>query len=206
MTEVYFYREKKERDYTVLDNAFLKDAGLSWKAKGLFAYILSLPEDWKIHLSELETHATDGRDSLRTAVKELKERGYLVSEQTKNADGTFGATIFKIIERPEKAKEEKKQTAAAAGEQPAPAAEPKKAESKKPAKTAQEKQAAKKETSAADFMNEVAAKRDFYCKNGINGKTVFASTFDKAFNKALEKKKSAGDFWAGFETILSEVA
>ena len=45
----YFIRQERERNYTVMDNTFLKDKRLSWKAKGLFAYILSLPSNWKIY-------------------------------------------------------------------------------------------------------------------------------------------------------------
>ena len=56
-----FIKTKKEKNFTVLDNTFIKDTRLSWKAKGLMTYLLSLPDDWTIHLSEIEQHATDGK-------------------------------------------------------------------------------------------------------------------------------------------------
>ena len=40
------YRVERTRDYTVMSNHHLKDPGLSLKAKGLLAIMLSLPEDW----------------------------------------------------------------------------------------------------------------------------------------------------------------
>lgn len=96
-----FVRHKKERDYTVVDNVYLQDVNLSWKARGLFTYLLSLPEDWQIHLEEIEKHAPDGRDSLRAAVRELKDRGYMVLSQKKDAKGKFSHNEIEIIERPD---------------------------------------------------------------------------------------------------------
>jgi hypothetical protein len=95
-----FIRHKKERNYTVVDNLYLQDDSLSWKAKGLFTYLLSLPEDWQIHLEEIEKHAPDGRDSLRTAVKELKDRGFLVLRQRKDKRGKFSHNEVEVVERP----------------------------------------------------------------------------------------------------------
>lgn len=94
-----FIREKKERDFTVINNTVLKDARLSWKAKGLFCYLLSLPEDWIIYQSELLNHATDGRESLRNAIQELEQLGYLQIEKKRDDKGHF-TTIYRVIENP----------------------------------------------------------------------------------------------------------
>lgn len=99
MSETKFVKAKKEKNYTVLDNTFIKDTTLSWKAKGLMTYFLSLPDDWEIHFSEIEKHATDGKASLRSAINELKERGYLKAEQ-KKVNGKFAEMIYTIIENP----------------------------------------------------------------------------------------------------------
>lgn len=70
-------RVKKDSNYSVINNTALKDERLSWKAKGILAYALTLPDDWTFHISELARHAKDGEDSLRTGFKELKELGYV---------------------------------------------------------------------------------------------------------------------------------
>lgn len=95
-----FIKTKKEKNYTVLDNTFIKDTRLSWKAKGLMTYLLSLPDDWIIHLSEIEKHATDGKSALRTAINELKELGYLKAEQ-KRENNRFAEMVYIIIENPD---------------------------------------------------------------------------------------------------------
>lgn len=100
MAETYFIRHSKQRDYTVMNNTFLRDDKLSWKAKGLFAYILSLPEDWKIYLNELQTHATDGETSLRSAIKELTDNGYIVQKRLKDDKGRWASYVYQIIENP----------------------------------------------------------------------------------------------------------
>lgn len=100
MAETYFIRHSKQRDYTVMNNTFLRDDKLSWKAKGLFAYILSLPEDWKIYLNELQTHATDGETSLRSAIKELTDNGYIVQKRLKDDKGRWASYAYQIIENP----------------------------------------------------------------------------------------------------------
>jgi hypothetical protein len=101
VAETYFYRSKKDRNYTVINNTFLKDEGLSWKAKGLFAYILSLPEDWKIYVTELQNHATDGKESLRAAIKELTNCGYILQERVKDNRGRWASYAYQIIEEPD---------------------------------------------------------------------------------------------------------
>ena len=100
MAETKFIKTKKDKNYTVLDNTFIQDLRLTWKAKGLMTYLLSLPDDWCIHLSELEEHAADGKDSLKTAIKELKIYGYLIATQKKNEAGRFCETVYTVIEKP----------------------------------------------------------------------------------------------------------
>ena len=64
-------------NYTKVANQVLEDATLSLKAKGLFAYLVKLPEGWKIRIVELAKHHKDSRDSVRTGMLELLKAGYL---------------------------------------------------------------------------------------------------------------------------------
>lgn len=60
-----------------MNRTALNDERLSWKAKGIVAYMLSMPDDWKFYVKEIANHSKDGEDSLRTGIKELKECGYV---------------------------------------------------------------------------------------------------------------------------------
>ena len=100
MAGTYFVRTRKQRNYTTMDNTFLRDDRLSWKAKGLFAYLLSLPEDWKIYTSEIINHSTDGETATRTAIKELTELGYIEQARLKDENGKYSSYQYTIIENP----------------------------------------------------------------------------------------------------------
>ncbi|RKQ16958.1 hypothetical protein D8M03_08760 [Lysinibacillus endophyticus] len=70
-------RAEKNENYTVLDQGFLKNRRLSWKAKGILAHMLSKPDDWYFRIDELMKHATDGDRSFRSGLNELKNYGYV---------------------------------------------------------------------------------------------------------------------------------
>jgi len=67
----------KSRLYTKISNAALQDDRLSFRARGLIAYILSLPDTWTLCMEHLYTVSPQGRDSIQSAISELKECGYM---------------------------------------------------------------------------------------------------------------------------------
>lgn len=69
-------RKRAGDNFTILSNEFLRDENLSLKAKGLLAYILSLPDDWKIYFEEVSKHHRDGITAVRNSWKELEANGY----------------------------------------------------------------------------------------------------------------------------------
>src|SRR5699024_6087570 len=71
-----FVRVEKNRNYTTIHNEFLKRKDISWKAKGIMTYLLSLPDDWVVNLDEIKRNATDGESSFRSGWKELVSAGY----------------------------------------------------------------------------------------------------------------------------------
>ncbi|ATA61183.1 hypothetical protein GS458_2748 [Geobacillus stearothermophilus] len=82
-------RVQKNSNYVVMNKTALHDPRLSWKAKGLHAYMLSMPDDWKFYDNELEKHAKDGKDALKSAIRELKQYGYMRRERRQNEHGKF---------------------------------------------------------------------------------------------------------------------
>ncbi len=71
------FRVNKNVNYTVMSNHHLQDKRLSLKAKGLLSYMLSLPDDWDYSLKGLTVGCKDGLDSVRSAVLELEDDGYV---------------------------------------------------------------------------------------------------------------------------------
>lgn len=91
---------KRDCPYVIVDKTALNDNRLSWKAKGLLCYLLSLPDDWKINLRELTTHSSDGRDSTQSALNELIKFGYCVKERVRDEKGRFAGYMYTVYERP----------------------------------------------------------------------------------------------------------
>lgn len=71
------FRQKRTSNFTVVPNEFLHSSNLSFKAKGILSYLLSLPADWELHISQLATIASDGRDSVYNGILELVEAKYI---------------------------------------------------------------------------------------------------------------------------------
>ena len=68
---------QKSDNFTIVDNEYLKDQNLSFKAKGILTYFLSLPGDWVIYFDEIITHSKDGIRSFRSGIDELIKEGYI---------------------------------------------------------------------------------------------------------------------------------
>lgn len=93
-------RRKYDRDFTVVSNEFLKDTRLSWKAKGIIAFVAMLPDDWVLNMRDLTNRATDGRDSLYSGIKELETCGYCAKTMQRNPDGTIAGYAYEICDKP----------------------------------------------------------------------------------------------------------
>ncbi|MGE7793939.1 DnaD domain protein [Lysinibacillus fusiformis] len=92
------YRVVKNENFVVLDKGFLNDDQLSWKAKGLLAYMLSLPDDWDFCLTDLATRSKCGREATANIINELILAGYLQKVQGRTKDGKFGKVEFVVFE------------------------------------------------------------------------------------------------------------
>jgi len=107
------YRAEKIRDYTVMSNCHLRDRNLSLKAKGLLSVMLSLPDNWDYSLEGLARICKEGVASVRAAVAELEEQGYLSRRRRRLGNGKLGDCEYTIREMPNHA-----DTAEPAGGQP----------------------------------------------------------------------------------------
>ena len=95
------YRVERTRDYTVMSNHHLKDPGLSLKAKGLLAIMLSLPDDWNYSTRGLAAICKEGVEAIGNTLKELERAGYVVRRQLRGEHGRVGSVEYTIYEKPQ---------------------------------------------------------------------------------------------------------
>lgn len=91
------FKQEKLKDFTIIRNSIFKDCRLSAKAKGVACQLLSLPPTWDYSVRGLVTLFNDGEASIRSALSELEEAGYLRREQNRE-EGKFGKSVYIITD------------------------------------------------------------------------------------------------------------
>lgn len=91
-------------NFVMMDKTFLEDTRLSFKAKGILAYLLSKPDNWKVIVGNLVNYAADGKASVYAGLKELKECGYYQKVPVRDEKGRriirWESTIYENPELP----------------------------------------------------------------------------------------------------------
>ena len=93
-------QHNKHNPYAIVDKGFLDNPNLTAKAKGIFAYLLSKPDNWRVHLNHLVTVFQDGHTAIRSGLKELQAAGYLVRAAIRNEFGQIVEWIVNLHEAP----------------------------------------------------------------------------------------------------------
>ena len=70
-------RQAHKNQYVVISNSLAQNNDLSLRARGLMAYLLSLPDNWQIHLNQLAKVMKEGKSILKDILRELKNAGYI---------------------------------------------------------------------------------------------------------------------------------
>lgn len=86
-------------NFTIISNAALRDERLSWKSRGLLAYLLTMDTGWNTSIRRLATVAPDGKSAVETALSELERFGYLDRRQTRadgDRPGAFSHTEYHV--------------------------------------------------------------------------------------------------------------
>ena len=96
-------RVNKTKDYTVMSNYHLRETNMSLKAKGLLSLMLSLHDNWDYSVAGLVAICKENETSIKSALKELDNFGYLrVTKLLPNKDDnrTTISYIYDIFEKP----------------------------------------------------------------------------------------------------------
>lgn len=88
------FKSGRKKGFVVLYREAAQDDRLSLEARGLFALMVSLPDNWEYTVSGLAVKAGCGRDKVRRLLQELQKVGYLIREQGHDQGGKFAANIY----------------------------------------------------------------------------------------------------------------
>lgn len=98
---------KESVPFTQVANDVLNNPSLSYKAKGVFAYLFSKPEGWSFSRDRIAQDSTDGTNSVRSALIELEQAGYL--KRVKHSSGRMDYQMLFSKPPAEKANQAKSQ-------------------------------------------------------------------------------------------------
>lgn len=87
-------RAPRQGNFTIIPNETLRDRNLTYRALGLLAELLSHDDGWETNAERLAARAKEGRDSIRTALNELREHRYMVTRKSRTALGTWEWSHF----------------------------------------------------------------------------------------------------------------
>lgn len=87
-----------DRDYTIMPNTWARDVRLTRKARGLLAELLSHSVGWSISLDYLVASGAEGRDAVRSAIKELEDAGYLTRSRLRDAAGRLRGAQYALAD------------------------------------------------------------------------------------------------------------
>lgn len=75
--------------FTLISNEVIQDASISFAARGLLTYLLSLPENWELNVKDLIQRSPAGRDAVYTLLNELITHGFIKRLKSKLKNGRF---------------------------------------------------------------------------------------------------------------------
>lgn len=90
--------KKHTKKYTTISTTILRNPLLSWKAKGLWAFLNSKPENWHFSIERIAHESNDGVKATASGLKELKNAGLLLTIRTKTDDGTFSGNEYHLFD------------------------------------------------------------------------------------------------------------
>ena len=92
-------RKQKVREYTTVDNKIINDSNISSRAKFMYVYMLSKPDDWKFNYKSFLKEIKEGKEYIQGMIRELKEAKLLTVEQKYDENGRF-EWIYTLYEEP----------------------------------------------------------------------------------------------------------
>lgn len=93
--------KKYTREYTQTPNKIIDHKKISLKAKGLWTFLNSKPNDWDFSVRGTSMFNKDGKDGITAGMKELELFGYLKRVPVKGTSGQWDGHDYHLFDEPQ---------------------------------------------------------------------------------------------------------
>jgi hypothetical protein len=94
-------KNSKRKNYRLIHRSGVRNKYLSFKAKGVLWYLLDKPDGWHGQIYDIvSSNDKDGIKSVKSAIKELVEHGYVELKSHKKQDNKFQGKFYEVNENP----------------------------------------------------------------------------------------------------------
>lgn len=92
------HRHTRVDHYTILPNDILQNDALSWAARGMLAYLLSLPPDWRLKTTDLIRRGQEGKARFYRIKAELEAAGFLRGTVSRTPQGVIAEWVWEVTD------------------------------------------------------------------------------------------------------------
>lgn len=90
----------KDRPFSMISNALIRDRRLTHAQRGLLIEILSYPDDWQFTFEWMKDVHGCGRNKAHDAISAFEATGYCRREQTRDGRGRLSSTVYVFTDAP----------------------------------------------------------------------------------------------------------
>ena len=91
-------RAKHNKDFTQINNATLREKGLSLRARGLLAYMLSFPDNWEFSVCNIVAETGESEYMINKTLSELEKAGFFSRIRVRNSGGKIVCGKYTVSE------------------------------------------------------------------------------------------------------------
>lgn len=94
-------KSKLNKNFSIVSNKIIQNKNISFEARGLLVFLLSLPDDWVLHKTWIMKEYGIGKHKLTKMFKELEDNGYFASFDMIVEKGRFKGKNYIVYEEPQ---------------------------------------------------------------------------------------------------------
>ena len=93
--------EKDSTGFTQISNQLANSKTISSKAKGIYLFMFSKPDNWTFTINSMSKQLKEGRESIMSGLQELKKTGWIKHTKHSDGTGTYSVLTYPKSENPD---------------------------------------------------------------------------------------------------------